>query len=113
MSIVVHLLLIFQLLRHIDSELCPVLISLLIGISNLFVYCYYGKMATDSFCSMSDSLYEANWHDMPMELQRYIILMIANSQKAIHYHGFRMASLDLVTFSKVRFVFISRIVHQQ
>lgn len=67
----------------------------------LFLYCFFGKLAIDSFARMADSLFEANWQDLPINLQKYFILMIANSQKPIYYHGFGVAILNLETFCKV------------
>lgn len=50
---------------------------------------------------MCDCVFEDNWHVLPAELQRYFILMIANMQKPIYYHGFGVAILNLNTFVKV------------
>lgn len=68
--------------------------------SNLFLYCYFGKLATES--QNSWCLYETNWQNLPLDLQKYFILMIANVQKPLHYHGFKIAVLDLETFTNVR-----------
>lgn len=67
----------------------------------LFVYCYYGKIATDSFIAMSDCLYESNWHNLPIHLQKYFIIMITNAQRKLYYHGFGILFLNLETFSAV------------
>lgn len=77
----------------------------MVGVSNLFVYCFFGKVATESFATMADSLYEANWQNLPIELQKYFILMIANANRPLYYHGFNIAILNLETFSKVFILF--------
>lgn len=74
------------------------------ALSNFFIYCYFGKLATKSFEDMPDLLYESNWQTFPIRLQKYIILMIGNMQRPLYYHGFGMVLLDLGTFSKVRVV---------
>lgn len=66
----------------------------------LFTYCYFGKVATDSFQNMADCIYEMNWHELPIEQQKYFILMIANTQKPLYYHGFNV-TLNLETFCQV------------
>lgn len=50
---------------------------------------------------MSDLLFESEWHRIPVNLQKYVILMIADMQRPVFYHGFRIAVLDLETFAKV------------
>lgn len=67
----------------------------------MFIFCYYGKIATESFENMADTLYEASWPDLPIELQKYFIVMIGNAQQPLYYHGFGMAILNLQTFTKV------------
>lgn len=54
---------------------------------------------------MSDCLYESNWQALSVNLQKYIQLMIQNSQKSVFYHGFGMVKLDLMTFTKVKELF--------
>lgn len=71
------------------------------GLLNLLVYCYFGKLATDSFFRMGESLYEVNWQELPIALQKYVILMIGNMHRPLHYHGFNIAILNLETFGKV------------
>lgn len=72
------------------------------GASNLFLWCFFGKVANESFGEMANCLYECNWQDFPIELQKYIIMMIANCQRPLYYHGSRIAILNLETFLKVR-----------
>lgn len=96
----------FQQSKQIDSSFFMLLIGFSAGISNLFVYCYFGKLATDSFQKMADYLYESNWHELPINLQKEFVVMILNTQKPLHYTGFGIAVLNLETFLKV-----SRILH--
>lgn len=73
-----------------------------VGCSNLFVYCFFGKMATESFMNIADSFYESNWQSLPNETQKYFIVIIANAQKPIYYYGFGIAILNLESFCSVR-----------
>lgn len=72
------------------------------GTANLFVWCFFGKMATDSYAKIADHLYESNWPDLLIEFERYIIIMIANASQPQIYDGYGIATLDLKTFSKVK-----------
>lgn len=69
--------------------------------SIMFLYCYFGEMATESYENFANSLYEGRWQDLKPELQKYIIVMIANAQRPLEYHGFNVAVLSLETFAKV------------
>lgn len=71
--------------------------------SLLFLYCYFGKNATESFQTMSDCLFEADWFDVRVDLQKYYIMIVQNAQHPIFYHGFHLAILDLSTFAKVSY----------
>lgn len=78
-----------------------VLVNTSVGVTNLFIYCYFGKLATESYEKMTDYLVQSNWYEHPNNLQKYLILIIANTQTPVVYHGFNIAVLDLQTFSKV------------
>lgn len=68
----------------------------------LYGFCYYGKLATDSFEKMADSLYMSNWMRFPIHLQKHLILIIQNSRRPIEYQGFfAVFTVNLETFTKV------------
>lgn len=49
---------------------------------------------------MAGTLYDCNWYDLPLDLQKYFIMMIANAQTPVHYHGYGIITLNLETFCK-------------
>lgn len=67
----------------------------------LFFYCYYGKQTTDSYAGFAVSLYQIAWADLPNDLQKYFIFMIANAQQEVSYHGLGLVRLNLETFTMV------------
>lgn len=83
----------------------PFLALLLAGNASLmlilFFFCYYGKIATDSYAAYGDCVYNMDWIDYPNDLKRYMILIISDAQIPRRYHGFGMAYCNLQTFSKV------------
>lgn len=91
-----------QQLTHIDFELGILVMTALVGISNLFIYCYFGKIATDSFRSMSDCLYQCDWPDLPTTWQKHYIILIGNAQIPLNYNGLGLAILNLETFVQVK-----------
>lgn len=92
----------FQEMKHLSSNIVLVLMVVTVSIADLFLYCFFGKVATDSHLEIADCLFEIDWLDMPIELQKHFILMIAHIQKPRYYHGFGVANLDLETFKKVK-----------
>lgn len=84
--------------------------ALLIGFSNLFVYCYFGKLSTESFEKMSNCVNESNWHELSIDLQKYFVLIIQNIQRPVFYHGSKLIVLNLETFtgvSRIKYFFFS------
>lgn len=70
---------------------------------NLFLYCYYGKHATDSYAAFSDCLFECDWMMLPIDLQKCFVPMIRSAQKPLSYHGYNMVDLNLKLFGQVQY----------
>lgn len=77
------------------------LITVFVSGLNLFMYCYYGHLAHEAYMDLSDRYFYANWLNLPSELQKYFIILTANAQRPIYYHGFGVAYLHFNTFLKV------------
>lgn len=73
-------------------------IAICVDSSNPFLYCYFGQLATESYTNIGHRLFESNWHQLPVNLQKYIFLMIQNIQRPLRYNGFGVIVLDLQTF---------------
>lgn len=65
------------------------------------LYCFFAQMATEQFLQMADCLYQSDWPNLPVKLQKFYIVMIQNAQKPLCYHGFGMVAMDLNTFAGV------------
>lgn len=72
-----------------------------IVLATLFIYCFYGSRTSDDYLKMADCLYESNWQDLSLVLEKYVMLLILNAQQPLRYHGFGIAYLNSDTFSKV------------
>lgn len=79
----------------------------------LYLFCYFGKLATESFSKMTDSLYEGNWQELSVDVQKYFILMIGNAQTLIFYSGFDIVVLNLGNFTSVNFELFYSYVKQR
>lgn len=75
---------------------------------NIFLYCYVGTFTTVKFLRFSDVAYESLWYKFPIELQKYLRLIIADAQRPRAFDGFGFMDLNLVSFVKV---FVSNGIH--
>lgn len=91
----------FQLLTNANLNFIVVLATVIVGIMILFFFCFFGKLATESFEKMTICLFECNWLEFPIDVQKCILLMIQNAQRPMYYHGLGIAVLNLEIFSKV------------
>lgn len=77
-------------------------LDVLIALSDPVIFCYCGAMTTDIFAKYVDRFYEVHWYDLPVPLQKHLIIIIANLQRPFDYRGFGMVTLNLVTFVNVK-----------
>lgn len=90
-----------QQLQSLDYNLCLLFMAVTSNVATISVYCYYGKMATESYKDMAYCLFESNWLYLPVELQKFFIMMIADAQIPLQYHAFHIVTLNLETLTKV------------
>lgn len=98
---IVHFSAVLQQLQHIQSSISTVIMAIFSSNLLLFLYCYFGKIASESALDIVDLLFQSNWQVLPIKLQKYIIIMIANAQHPLDYDGFGVAVLNLETYAKV------------
>lgn len=89
------------MLEHPRMEIILLFISSPLGLLYIFLLCYFGKGATESFEKMPDCLYESNWHKIPIDQQKNVLLMLINAQRPLYYDGLNIAALNLETFCNV------------
>lgn len=68
----------------------------------MYIYCYYGHVAAQSFAGYADCVYESKWYKMPIQHQKHIRFMIQNAHRPIFYDGLGMMFLNLETYTKVK-----------
>lgn len=67
----------------------------------VLLYCWMGSFTTNQFFRFTDASYESMWYKFPVDLRKYLRLIIINAQRPRVYHGFRFIDLSLVTFVTV------------
>lgn len=90
-----------QAIQNPSADLFILLIGTGVSVLNLFVYCYYGAVATENCLQFASSMYESNWYKLPTNLQFFIIMKLRNTQRPLYYRGWKLISLNLDTFCKV------------
>lgn len=71
-----------------------------------YLYCYYATFACDRVASIGDTVYNSNWYNQSVEMQRRNILIIAYSQQPVHFTGFNLFPCTLEIFGHVSIKFI-------
>lgn len=75
--------------------------AFIIGVFNIFCYCFFGKSTTENFDRIANCLFQSNWIELPVKLQKYFVIIIGNAHKPFFYHGLGIVVLDLESFAKV------------
>lgn len=76
--------------QQFDFIVASVLTSTSLGMSTLLLYCYFGKLATESYETMSDCVYKMEWYEQPNELQKcFSTIMDLGSPSWICEHSSR------------------------
>lgn len=94
-------------MQHPDFEVFVLFISIIVATGNVYLFCYFGKLATESFENTSNCIYISNWQQIDITLRKYIILMIRSAQRPLFFHGYGMFVLNLETFTQVLMTFLS------
>lgn len=89
---------------HPDSDAVMLLTGGVGGLLNIFLFCFFGKLATVNFDQMPNCLYESAWLNLPVELQKSFIFMISNAQIPFFYNGLGIMILNLETFATVSLI---------
>lgn len=66
-----------------------------------FLFCYFGERLTSHFQSLSDEIYDCNWHEFPIELKKCLISMLTIAQKPIYLRGFAQFRCSHEIFASV------------
>lgn len=65
-------------------------------------FCYFGNLAADHVSEIGDAAYGLNWFEHPLEIQKYVILIMARSNERVAFSGFHLITCSMEKFGKVR-----------
>lgn len=78
-----------------------IFLTILLNTEWIFMHCLLGKLVTDRFNQLPDYLFNTKWYKLPVKVQKYFILLLANTQQPLLFHGFGIYVLDLEKFASV------------
>lgn len=67
-------------------------------ITTLFLVCYYGTILSLSSKSIADACFEINFIGSDIRFQKYLLLIMARSQKPVRLTAGGFAELSMVIF---------------
>lgn len=100
---IVYILALFQGIRHPNLNICLIFFGFTVACLNLFLYCHFGKRTTDEYAGLANDLFDSNWFELPVQLQKYFPRMISNAHIPLAYNGLHLVYLNLETFLRVNF----------
>lgn len=65
------------------------------------LFCYHGNLAADRVSSVGSSAYNSNWFHLPVEMQKFMTLIIARSQNPVYFTGLGLIDCTMEVFEKV------------
>lgn len=77
------------------------IVSALYNTGSALLYCYMSELTFSKLGNLDKAIYHSKWYLYPNSLQKDLIIVIGNSQRAKYFTGFGMINLSLNTFSKV------------
>lgn len=66
----------------------------------MYLYCFAGAIFTSNCQMFADILFDSNWFEIPNHLQKYFIVMIAQTQRPMYLEGYGLIRLSMETFGK-------------
>lgn len=67
----------------------------------LLIHCFYANFVTQYLDSVSDKMNESNWHMYPVNLQKYLLVILARTQWELNFTGFGFFRCSVEIFGKV------------
>lgn len=66
-----------------------------------YLFCYFATSATDRISNIQQRVYDLNWYNFPPELRKHFILIMAQSQRTVHFDGLGLVHCTLECFGAV------------
>lgn len=80
--------------------------SIIMSTGNIFLYCFVGSFTTENFWRYADASYETLWYKFPVNLQKYLRMIIANAHRPRIFNGLGIINLSLMSFMMVHMLYL-------
>lgn len=64
-------------------------------------YCHFGNSAADHVSAISDVAYNLNWFEYPVDMQKYVILLIARTKGRVEFSGLYLVTCSMEMLGRV------------
>lgn len=71
-----------------------------------FTFCYCAHFTTNRISFIQNTIYNLDWHDFPIELQKQLVLIMAEAQTPLYFSGFGLIRCTLFSFLMVSATFV-------
>lgn len=65
-------------------------------------FCHFGNLTADHVTAIGQIAYNSNWFEHPVDMQKFMILIIARSHERAEFFGLHLITCSMETFGKVK-----------
>lgn len=94
-----------QAIQNLDPKIFMIILGLPMSTGTVFLYCYVGSLTTEQFSRYATIPYESDWLMMPLQLQKFLLIIVAEARRPVEFSGLGLFSLNLMAFGKVWYEF--------
>lgn len=103
---IITLMIAFYLTKQIieTGDMVSILRTLMLAFATLipfFLFCYFGGNITTRFEDIDNATYQLQWYNLPLDMQKDLLPLIALSQKRIYMRGYGNTRSTQSVFKKV------------
>lgn len=91
-----------QVIKAGSINIVFLILVVLMSSGSVFFYCFIGTFTTTQFFNFGDITYESLWYKFPVNLQKFLPMIIENAHVPCIYNGYNIIDLNLITFAKVK-----------
>lgn len=95
-------------MNHILDPIASIILLAMLVLSAVFnvIFCEFGELVADQFEIFNDAIIQSNWYLAPIQIQKMLIIVMANSQRPTLIRGYGNILCVRETLKKVKPLFI-------
>lgn len=109
---IIIIMIAFYLTQQIieTGDMVSILRTLMLAFATLipfFLFCHFGGNVTTRFQDIGNVIYQLEWYNLPLDMQKDLLPFIALSQKRIYMRGYGDTRSTQSVFKKVRINYLT------